>query len=228
MIEKIKEKERAILLRRKGLTYSEIFKRIPVAKSTLSLWLRSVSLSEKKKQRITEKRILAQKRGAEARRNIRLRQTKDIFENTRDDIKNIITDPLWLTGIALYWAEGAKQKDNNVSSSMRFSNMDSRMARLFLLWSERCLGLEKRDFYYDLYIHEGSDIKKAVRYWAKQLYCDESDIRVYLKRSNSRTVRKNVGERYHGVIRINIRKSSALNRKVDSWITHLCKHWGIV
>ena len=34
-------------LRREGMTYSEILKIIPVAKSTISLWLREVGLSKK-------------------------------------------------------------------------------------------------------------------------------------------------------------------------------------
>ncbi len=58
------QKEKAIALRRKGLSYSEILKEIPVAKSTLSLWLRSVGLAKKQKQRLTEKKRLGQLRGA--------------------------------------------------------------------------------------------------------------------------------------------------------------------
>ena len=52
-------KERAIKLRREGLSYSEILQKIPVAKSTLSLWLRSIGLSKKQVQRLTEKKLLA-------------------------------------------------------------------------------------------------------------------------------------------------------------------------
>jgi orotate phosphoribosyltransferase-like protein len=54
-------KQKAIQLRMNGLTYSEILKCIPVAKSTVSLWLREVDLSVPQKQRITKKRIAAQR-----------------------------------------------------------------------------------------------------------------------------------------------------------------------
>jgi len=47
--------KKAIELRKKGLSYSEILKCVPVAKSTLSLWLRSVGLSKKQRQRLTDK-----------------------------------------------------------------------------------------------------------------------------------------------------------------------------
>lgn len=55
MIQKIEEKKKAIELRKQGLSYREILEQIPVAKSSLSLWLRSVGLSKKQKQRLTEK-----------------------------------------------------------------------------------------------------------------------------------------------------------------------------
>jgi transposase len=66
MAVKVKEKEIAIELRRQGYSYSEILKRVPVAKSTLSLWLRSLGLAKQQKQRLTEKRLAALKRGWEA------------------------------------------------------------------------------------------------------------------------------------------------------------------
>ena len=59
MLAKLKEKQKAIKFRRKGLSYSEILKKIPVAKSTLSLWLRTVRLAKRQKQRLTEKRLAA-------------------------------------------------------------------------------------------------------------------------------------------------------------------------
>ena len=42
---KLNEKTEAIRLRRLGKSYSEIRKKVNVSKSTLSLWLRSVTLT---------------------------------------------------------------------------------------------------------------------------------------------------------------------------------------
>lgn len=50
-------KEKAINLRKRGFSYSEILEQIPVAKSTLSSWLHSIGLSKKQKQRLTEKKL---------------------------------------------------------------------------------------------------------------------------------------------------------------------------
>ena len=66
MIEKTQEKQRAITLRKQGLSYNEILKKVPVSKSSLSLWLRSVGLAKEQKQRLTEKKLTSMKRGWEA------------------------------------------------------------------------------------------------------------------------------------------------------------------
>ena len=49
-------KQKAIELRKQGKTYFEIMKEVPVAKSTISDWLKRVGLSIAQKQNITEKR----------------------------------------------------------------------------------------------------------------------------------------------------------------------------
>ena len=72
-------KQKAIKLRQIGRTYSEILKEIPIAKSTLSLWLREVGLSKKQVQKITQKRIEGQKRGAQAQKNKRINKQKEII-----------------------------------------------------------------------------------------------------------------------------------------------------
>jgi len=69
---KLKEKEKAIKLRKKGHSYSQILEKIPVAKSTLSLWLRSVKLAKRQKQQLTQKKLAAAFRGAMKRREQRI------------------------------------------------------------------------------------------------------------------------------------------------------------
>ena len=117
MKEEIKTK--AINLRREGLSYSEILKKIPVAKSTLSLWLRSVNLTKRQNQRLTEKKLLAIKKGGQSRKNWRLLNTQQIkeqaFLEAKKKIKKIDARDLWLMGIMLYWAEGSKEKEYKIN-----------------------------------------------------------------------------------------------------------------
>lgn len=99
MKEKLKSK--AISLRKSGLSYSQILQQIPVAKSTLSLWLRPVGLSVRQRQRLTEIKLLAAKRGGEVRKRFRLEETIKIKEQARREISPISQKELFLLGTIL-------------------------------------------------------------------------------------------------------------------------------
>ncbi len=89
MISKKEEKKLAIALRKEGKTYSEILSAVPVCKSTLSLWLQSVRLAKKQKQRITVARVAGQKKGAEVRRRQRIERQQKIYAVSKLDISSI-------------------------------------------------------------------------------------------------------------------------------------------
>lgn len=215
--------EKAINLRKKGYSYSEILKEVPVAKSTLSLWLRNVGLAKKQLQKITEKRIKGALRGANARKIERINATKIIQEKAKKEINEINKKNLLLIGTALHWAEGAKEKEYYTSVGINFNNSDYRMILIFLKWLKIILKVRDCDLIYELYIHETADIKKAQRYWSKNLSIPINRIRVYLKKNKIKTTRKNTDDKYNGLIRIKVRKSSNLNRKINGWINGICE-----
>jgi transposase len=62
-------REKVIILRKSGKTYSEIRKIFPIAKSTISGWLKGVGISKSQIQVFTEKKRLAGLRGGIAKRN---------------------------------------------------------------------------------------------------------------------------------------------------------------
>lgn len=223
MIPKLSEKEKAIKLRKDGFSYSEILQEIPVAKSTLSLWLKSVGMAKSQKQKITEKRIAGALRGAEAKRNQRIKITKEIKDKARADIKSINQKELWLLGIALYWAEGAKEKEWGTRAGVKFSNSDPKMILLFLKWLKNTFSLNNSEIVYELYIHETADIKKAQEYWSNILSIPKEKIRTYFKKNKINTIRKNTGNDYHGLIAIKANKSSNLNRKIAGWTEGICE-----
>jgi hypothetical protein len=222
MILKSKEKERAIELRKQGFSYSEILNEIFVSKSTLSLWLRSVGLAKKQTQKITEKRLAGALRGAKSRRDQRIKITKEIKESAKKEIDNIDDKNLWLMGVALYWSEGSKEKENGTRSGISFNNSDPQMILIFIKWLEKTFSIHHYDLIYELYIHETADIKKAQNYWSKTLSIPIEKIRTYLKKSKIKTIRKNIGDGYYGLIRVRVNKSFNLNRKIAGWIEGIC------
>lgn len=221
MMKKAKEKKEAIRLRKKGSTYAEILSVIPVAKSTLSLWLREVGLAKKQKQRITEIKIAAAKRGGEAKKKQRIDRYDQIVESVKNDVQYLSQRELFLIGVALYWAEGAKEKEYRPGSGFQFGNMDPGMIKLMIAWLLRVCKIEKSVLVFELYLHKDhmQRVKAVQSYWSKVLDVPVGYLsRIYMKRvKNASTNRKNIGEGYYGLLRIRVPQSSELVRKIHGW-----------
>ena len=215
------EKEKAIALRRKGFSYSEILKIVPVAKSTLSLWLRSVGLSKRQVQRLTDKKRLAALSGARKKHQQKLLKIQEIYKNAESEINKISKKSFWLMGVMLYWAEGSKEKDNHPGSSMKFSNSDPLMIRLFIKWLIEICKIKKENLKFEIYIHENSknSIKKVKEFWAQNTgFGVDYFNTIYFKKNKIKINRNNVGESYFGQLSIRVKASSGLNRRIAGWI----------
>ncbi len=181
---KKREKEKAIELRKKGFSYSEILEEVPVAKSTLSLWLREIGLTKRQKQRLTEKKLLSMKRGADAVRKKRIEKSNKIKKDARSNISNISKKELWLIGIMLYWAEGSKEKSYRVGERIQLMNTDKRILCIFKKWLIDCCEIPEDDIVYDICLHKNSfhDTEKVRDYWRKEIFIPDSfKIPVYYK-----------------------------------------------
>lgn len=217
---KVEEKQKAIKLRKAGKTYSEILAEIPIAKSTLSEWLKSVQLATPQKQRITKKRIDSALRGARMRHQTRIAEVEALERKGIIDVNSISNRELWLIGTVLYWAEGSKQYEHSPSTGVTFNNSDSRMLLVFLRWLEQ-MKVPTSAICFELYVHETrkSDVPAFKRWWARELSISPHQLdRVYFKKGNPKTKRKNVADLYHGLIRIKVNSSTVLNRKISGWV----------
>ncbi|OGH88427.1 MAG: hypothetical protein A3J93_04130 [Candidatus Magasanikbacteria bacterium RIFOXYC2_FULL_42_28] len=220
MLAKPLEKELAIKLRKQGLSYSEILKSVSVSQASLSLWLRDVNLDDEAKKRlirISREGIL---RGAKIKKDARISVEKNIREDAAKDIDKLSNQTLLLMGAALYWAEGSKQKTHNVSAKVIFSNSDDKMIKFFYQWLVKICKIPLEDLHFEIYVHKnGPVVSEQKRYWSNVLgiglqYFDK----VYFKKGNINSYRRNKGIDYHGVLRIKVRRSTNLNRKIMGWV----------
>jgi hypothetical protein len=109
------ERIEALRLRRAGASYQAILSELGVARSTLWRWLKAEGLVETQPQRLTEARRQAQRKAATVNHERRLQRTQAIVEQAKRDIPSLSGRELFLIGVALYWAEGTKQKPHNIS-----------------------------------------------------------------------------------------------------------------
>lgn len=231
MKRKIKDKEKAIELRRQGYSYSEIRKEVKISKSSLSLWLRSVGLTTRQKQRLTDKKWASIRRGWEKWKNTRIKKVSHINNEAMVQAGKIKInkEELWLMGLMLYWAEGAKTKEYDPGRGVCFSNSDPRMIKLFLFWLTQSLNILDDKIKFDIYIHENkkNDLEDVRRFWSQVTgYSEDKFDKIYFKKHRLSSVRKNQGKRYNGLLRIRIISSGDLNRKISGWIEGIYRKMG--
>ena len=215
------ERTEAIRLRRDGTTYHDIMQRYGMAKSTLWRWLKEERLVDAQSQQYTERRLVAQRKATETVRRNRLEKTQGIISRSKQDIGSLTARELRLIGTALYWAEGAKQKERKgqVSEQVVFANTDPRMLHLFVTFLRVCCGVLLSELRYRIYLHETAGAADAREYWHDQLGIDEiKKAPITWKRHKPKVSRANVGRDYHGLLRIRVCRSTDLNRRIMGWI----------
>ncbi len=195
-------------------------RQVPVARSTLSLWLRSVGLARAQRQRLTEKKLAAGRRGAAKLHAERVERVRRIMAEAEEEAELRLRrgEWLWLIGTILYWAEGTKPKEWRSASMVIFTNMDPRMVLITREWLIRSCGVDDSEIQYAVQIHEKADIQAAVGFWAELLGSPGQVLRVHLKRHNPSPRRKNIGSHYYGTMRMHVRQSTGLNHRIAGWI----------
>ncbi|MCX6716117.1 MAG: hypothetical protein NT077_03830 [Candidatus Taylorbacteria bacterium] len=226
---KILERQIALRLRREGKSYSEILQEISVAKSTLGVWLKNEGLAQPQIQRITEKRIEGQRKGARARHDKRILDQDEIYAGVKKNFGELSMRDLLVLGIALYWAEGSKESANRPGSGVVFTNEEPRMILAFIRFLEYNFMVFKDRIYCELYIHNDRvrESESIVEYWSDILELPKTSFRIYLKhsvRSNSNSHKKE----YHGTLRIKVKSSSDLLRQMEGYVRAICSNWGVV
>jgi hypothetical protein len=98
-----------------------------------------------------------------------------------------------------------------------FINSDPELITLFLRFLD-VAGVDRDDLVLRVHIHENADADAAQQFWLRVTGTRSSQFRSpTLKRHNPKTHRTNVGENYRGCLRVEVRRSSALYRKIDGW-----------
>ena len=210
-------RDEATALRLQGKSYREIQERLGIPKSTLSNWLSDVPLSDEQRRALDERRADGARSRAIAIRGGRIRRTEVLQEEAASEIGELTDRELFLVGVALYWAEGSKEKPWGRATQMALINSDPGVIRLFLRWLE-LVGVPASDLIFRLSIHESADVEGAQQFWSAVVGGDESQWRrPSLKRHRPTTARNNVGSSYVGCLVVSVRRSTSLNRRIAGW-----------
>lgn len=227
---KVLEREKAIALRRKGRSYSEIQARVPVSQASLSLWLRGVELKPCHKQRLAERKVTGQREGAQKVHREKLARVAHILRQAECEANQFLNsrELLWVIGTVLYWAEGSKIKDWANHAHVTFTNMDPAMIKTVREWLKRYCFVTSDDLEYALYIHPDADVTSAQSYWTGMLGITRQKLRTYFKKHNPSPGRKHVGRTYYGTMRMTVRRGTLLAHRIKGWIDAFSSYCGVV
>lgn len=178
------DRQKALLLRREGKTYSEIRRELGISKSTLSGWLGAVQLSEselkllqlhrKKSKDIAVEKTRITKQG---KRQLRLSQQ---YEEQKNILLPLSNRELLIAGLFLYWGEGNK----NLQGSISINNTDPQVLKFSLYWITEVLLMPRSKIKVCLHLYSDMSIDDETSYWSKELNIPVSQFtNPYIKKS---------------------------------------------
>lgn len=222
MKRKQKEYEGALQLRKRGKSIKQIAKRLGVSVGIVSLWCRKVELTEKQKEKLKRRKVrirhlrrLARKSHAD-----KIIRVKKLFDEAKSEISGLSGGELFLTGLALYWAEGFK---STKESRLGFCNSDPRMIKFMIKWFNKGLKIDLKDFILRTEFNEMHKNREEVirNFWSKITGIPLSQFeKSFYHRTNWLRTYANP-DKYYGVLRIRIRRSSELLNRIWGWISGL-------
>lgn len=169
-----------------------------------------------------EKLQVGRKKYQAERTKSRLIFENDVFNEGIKDVGKLSKREMFLIGVALYWAEGFKHIDE---SSLGLATMDVNMAKFYVTWLKKCLGVESErlSFRVTANILYSNKIKEMEKYWSDSLGVNlDQFVKPFYQKSKQNRVYAN-SDKYFGVLRIRVRKSINILRKMRGWMAGLAR-----
>lgn len=215
-------RDKARKMRTKGKSLNEITQCLRVPKSTVRYWCRDISLSETQLQSLSQKQKIAGILASEKARQERIHTTQRLFDEGVSEISQLNQRELFLLGIALYWAKGYRKGDGEFG----FTNSDPRMIRFIIRWLQESCKIPREKIYSRICInsiHKGR-INVINEFWSKNT---SIPLKQFTKPTfiNVKSKKRYLNSsEYFGTLRIKVRQSTNLRRKISGWIGGLANN----
>lgn len=175
-------REKALTLRKKEMSYSQIKKILGVSKSSLSLWLRKYPLSPERINALganSEKRI---ERYRETRRRTKEGRLRKYYLEQKENVFPLSKRDIFIAGLFLYWGEGSKR----LSKEVFISNTDPSIINFFVTWMKIVFKIPKSKLKFRMHFYENMNIKEETAFWTKLLNVSEKQFtKPYIKKTSS-------------------------------------------
>lgn len=193
----IEIKEKAIKLRIKGYSLSEISHSLKIYKSTASVWLKDIRLNQKAQKRLKKRHILGQYKSMQTAKIKRQKARSEINNKVIPEIAKILKsrELFKLLVSVLFWTEGGRSTDDYVY----FINSDPKMVALFVYLLRNSFHLDESKFRAMIHIHEYHNERVQLNFWSK---ITKIPIHQFSKSYHKLNTGKRVRNGYQGSVRV--------------------------
>lgn len=157
---RLEEKRRACELRGLGWSYNDILKEVGVSKSTLSLWLRDIPLSDQQIAALECKFKAGREKFIHKMRVRRDNRWAQYHREAEEEYAALSRDPAFMFGLALYVGEGSKTEQNKLC----FSNCDPRVIQKALEFFLK-IGVPLQSIRCAVHVHPGMCMGTVEEFW---------------------------------------------------------------
>ncbi len=217
-----REKLLARKMRRGGESIRAIAKSLGVSKGSVSLWCRDIVLSREQVLRLVKRDVaggmLGRMKAWEWHKQEKRERYKKYHTLGYGAVVKLGEYELFLTGLALYWAEGSK-RDGRVL----LTNSDPQMIQLYIRWLKECFKIEPREITCRITINElhRSRKEEIEMYWSGVTGIPITQFTkttmIHSKWTKSYENRKT----YYGVLAVHVQRSTNLSYRVMGSIDRL-------
>jgi transcriptional regulator with XRE-family HTH domain len=203
MFSKVKTRERELareLRRGEGASIKDIARRIGVSVSSVGLWVRDIELTPEQHAALAARNVAYNRQMSGTWKQAAKRRAERMSFQEHGRALARIGDPLFVAGCMLYWAEGAKGRNQ-----LQFANSDPVMARYFVDFLKTYFALcgDEIRITCHLYADHVDKQSEIEEYWLETLGLPfeslrKSVVNVYSKYSQ----RKRVGNLPYGTCRV--------------------------
>jgi hypothetical protein len=182
---KSEQRRKARELRSQGWSNGKIAKELNVSKSSISLWVRDIVLTQnqidilKSQNPIYDRQHKGAKIKSDMARNVRLGFQQEGKEKAKEG------NLLHQAGCMLYWGEGGKHKN-----TCSLANSDVNLMKFFIRFLRECFSINNDDFIITIncYTTNGLTKEEIENYWLENLLLNRSSLRKGQENNRPRSV----------------------------------------
>ncbi|MBI2033160.1 MAG: hypothetical protein HYT10_01710 [Candidatus Levybacteria bacterium] len=208
------------LLRLGGLSLSQIQNKTNIPRTTIRDWLSATEMSFEHQEVIRIRVLEGLQRGRIEAQKIQRERRKELEKQMlirgMEEIDKMNKRDFFIAGIALYWAEGFKNKHEH---RLGFCNSDPLMIQFYINWLEKCLGVKKDSLVARLTLNKSYERKtrEIEAYWSE---ITGIPLTQFTKPFYQNSIWKKQfdTDNYHGVLRIHVKDSLNFLLKMRGWI----------